>query len=341
MKVSTRLINTVIMVPAAAISLVGGVAFASPNHGGYHNSPVTQVTQSTLNRAVSRRLLAPIRLRIDQWRATSASSGNVGSMSLAPANGMSAGDATNGLSGWASFTSGNADDDTPGLSYDSDVDTYSFGLDTQFNESLLGGVSLTIEDTEVRSDFNNGKSETDGYTIAPYIAYVIDETFSIDGSAGYSWTETDMKRNNSAVSGSQDGNSYFLSVNANATHWINSVNLTGRVGYLYSKSELDSFTESDTTRVSSSDSYLGQFQFNATAAYYTEHVMPYFSATYEKDAKLTKVVGSPNDDSGMVYSIGANVYNYGPISGGLAYTLVSDRDNIDNDSWSANIAMQF
>ena len=69
--------------------------------------------------------------------------------------------------------------------------------------------------------------------------------------------------------------------------------------------------------------------------------MPYFGATYEYDHQLTKVVGAANDDSGMVYVIGANIFGSSGISGGLSYSMVDNRSRLDNNTFSANIAVEF
>ena len=331
-----RLSGAALVMPIIAAGLLSNTAQASVHPvTDYHYSPVTAVTQVTLDRTLARQILAPMRSRIDEWSMTKTPA-NSGTLS-----GLSAGDSAKGISGWASITSGNISDDTVGLDYDSDTRNFAVGFDTQVNKKLLTGVSLSYSNTTVDSDFNNGESDGDTYTLAPYVAYKIDDTFSIDGSLGYSWAKTDLERNNGTVTGTQDGTSYFYTVNAKATHWYDNLNVSGRVGYLYLNSDQDGFTESDSTVVASSDNELGQLQLNASVAYYTENVMPYFSVTYENDLTSTDIVGAANDENGLVYNIGASFYNSGAISGGVAYSQVSGRDNIDNNSISANIAMQF
>lgn len=333
-----RLASVSVVMPIVAIGLLSNTAQAS-----VHPYSATEVTQVTLDTTISRQILAPMRSRIDQWSMSGAPAGSekTSGLELDLQSGLSAGDNAQGISGWASFTSGNIKDDTAGLDYDSDTRSYSVGFDSQVNKNVLAGLSLSYSNTTVDSAFNNGESDGDTYTLAPYIAYKIDDTFTIDGSFGYSWAKTDLERNNGAVTGTQDGNSYFFTMNAKASHWYDNLNVSGRVGYLGLHSDQDGFTESDSTVVASSNNDLGQLQLNATVAYYTENVMPYFSVTYENDLISTEVVGATNDEDGLVYNIGASFYNSGAISGGISYSLVNGRDNIENDSISANIAMQF
>ena len=329
-----RLSSVAVVVPLVATGLLNNTVQAS-----VHATAATEITQATLDRTLLRQVLAPIRSRIDDLSANNPE--KISSLELGSQSGLAAGDNLEEASGWVSFTSSNISDDTLGFDYDGDTKGYSVGFDTQIDTNLLAGVSLSYSTTNINSDFNNGKSEGDTYTLAPYFAYTIDDTFSIDGAMGYSWSRTDLERNNGAVTGSQDGTSYFYNLNAKASHWYDNVNLSGRFGYLLLNGDQNGFTESDSTVVASSDNQLGQLQLNATVAYYTENVMPYFSVTYENDITSTEVAGVTNDDTGFVYKVGASFYNSGAVSGGISYSTVTGRDNIDNDTFSANIAMKF
>jgi len=330
-----------IAVSIAIFSIAGdsllNVAQASPQLIG--------VTGSTHNRAVTRQITGAIQNRIEQRRvirSLSKRDSTAGLNSDISSSGLAAGDNGSGMAGWASFSLGDVKDNTAGLAYKSDVNTYTLGIDYPFAANLLGGVSLSYENTDASSSIGtNSSTDTDGYTIAPYIAYQLDDTFSIDGSLGYSWSDIDQSRNNGTITGSTEDDGYFLALNLNALRWFDNFQVAGRLGYLYSKKVQDAFTESNANVVAKSSNKLGQFQVGANLGYYMGNVMPYFSATYEYDHQLTKVAGATNDDSGMVYVIGANIFGSSGISGGLSYSMVDNRSRLDNNTFSANIAVEF
>lgn len=53
------------------------------------------------------------------------------------------------------------------------------GIDASFAEDLIIGLSLGVEGSDTRTPANNGRSETYGFTVAPYFTYLINDAMSV------------------------------------------------------------------------------------------------------------------------------------------------------------------
>ena len=56
------------------------------------------------------------------------------------------------------------------------------------------GVAAGYESTETDTGYNRGKNYFERYTIAPYLAYLINEIFSFNVSGGYSSPDYETDR---------------------------------------------------------------------------------------------------------------------------------------------------
>lgn len=121
--------------------------------------------------------------------------------------GMSAGDNFGRWSVWGSYTGSDFDADIPlinaldGLGnpvplavYDGDSRSFLLGADTLIGSQFVIGVALGYETTDITTEYNGGDNESDGYSITPYAAYLFNDIFSIDVSAGYSSLDYDTDR---------------------------------------------------------------------------------------------------------------------------------------------------
>ena len=149
----------------------------------------------------------------------------IGSSAL---TGLAAGDGYVGLGYWASFNYSDFDADIPInslvqpiASYDADQKTAFIGVDTMFMDAFVIGLTLGYENTDIDTAYNGGNNETDGYTIAPYAAYLINDIFSADVVMGYTSLGTDTDRidnvSGGTILGDFDAERWFIATNLNAT----------------------------------------------------------------------------------------------------------------------------
>lgn len=223
--------------------------------------------------------------------------------------GLAAGDHFAGWGFWGSASYTNFDGDNnleantatlvPKVIYDADTKSILVGADRFFTDRLVLGVAAGYEDTSVFTFFNGGNTESDGFTIAPYAAYLINDIFSVDAAIGYSSLDNDADRlelgTGSTLVADYDSDRYFASVNINAANTYNDWYLSGRVGYLYSYESQDGFTETGSTggagnrTVGERNVHISQFIVGGEASYNFGRQEPYLGAAYVHD--LSRGIG--------------------------------------------------
>ncbi len=264
--------------------------------------------------------------------------------------GMAAGGGDGRLGVWVSGGWSQIEDDLASTAYDGDIYNMLVGGDYQFNDRFLGGVALGYESSDVDTKFNTGNIESDGFTIAPYAGYVLNRYLTVDVSGGFTFADYDMSRNPAAgapVTGSTEGDRWFIGGNLNGYYAVNRFTLGGRVGYLYTKESQDAFTESNGTAIANNDISIGQFRLGGTVGYQLGKVEPYVTGTYVYDAQQEKITVSPgqaapaNDRSGMDVGGGIRFSLSDRVTGGVEGTTHVGRDNFDSTSLTGNLRIKF
>ena len=278
----------------------------------------------------------------------------IGSSTL---TGLAAGDGYVGLGYWASFNYSDFDADIPInslvqpiASYDADQKTVFIGVDTLLMDALVVGLTLGYENTDIDTAYNGGNNETDGYTIAPYAAYLINDIFSADVVIGYSNLGTDTDRidnvSGGTILGDFDAERWFVATNLNATVSYEQWLLGGRIGYLYVTEDQDSYFETgpNTARsIGRRHIDLAQVVVGFDVAYSFNKFEPYATFTYLNDlgrdngtgaGGLPGAVGAtqPDDDDEIQAGLGIRYFgnNY---SGTAEWTNVIGRDTFDGNNF--------
>ncbi|NQV22395.1 MAG: autotransporter outer membrane beta-barrel domain-containing protein [Rhodospirillales bacterium] len=226
--------------------------------------------------------------------------------------GVAAGDESKfaNVSLFTSLSYTGVDDSFSGGAYDSDTISVSYGGDYAVGEKLIVGLSGGYADTDSDTKFNAGRTQTGTWTVSPYAAYIISDLFSIDVSGGYSGSDAENRRLAGAVrvTGDQDSDSHFFSVNGRVSKWYNNIGLNGNVGYTYSRSKTDSMTESNATFVASAKNTFEQLQVGGQISYYTERYMPCFGFSYQNELGKANLAGTSSDDDEVVLTQGVSLY---------------------------------
>lgn len=152
---------------------------------------------------------------------------------------------------WGSYSYSDFDSDFvfqgTSLAYEADSHSVLGGLDRLFAERLLLGVAFGYQWVESESAFNGGTTETDGFTIAPYAALLLNDVFSVDATGGYSPLDYDQARisptDGTTTAAEFDSDRWFAAVNLNALTTLDKWVLSARLGYLYTEEEQDAYTE--------------------------------------------------------------------------------------------------
>lgn len=274
--------------------------------------------------------------------------------------GLAAGDHFSGWGVWATTSYVDYDGDNnltrtanavSKVVYDADTKSVLFGADRFVTDRMVMGISAGYEYTEVFTLFNGGNTHTDGFTIAPYAAYLINDNFSVDAAVGYSSLETDADRlelgTGSTLLSDYDSDRWFVSTNLNAATAYNDFYLSGRVGWLYSAEEQDGYTETGSTggagnrTVGDRDVWISQIIVGGEAAYNNGRTEPYIGAAYVHDLSRglgTGAGGLPggvaaiyDDDDEVQLSAGLRIYG-DRFTAVLDFSHTVSRNNFDSTS---------
>ncbi len=278
--------------------------------------------------------------------------------------GVAAGDSFAGFGIWASYARANFEGDlvfaNAKLSYDGESDSINFGIDRLVGEHLLIGLAVGYENTASTTAFNGGETDTDGFTVAPYAAWLINDIFSLDFAGGYGSLNTDQDRistiDGSQIDASYDSKRLFFAANLNATavhgDWV----FGGQLGVLRSHEEQDAFAETGNAAsagrlwmVRERDVSITQFVAGLDVGYALggSGFEPYARVAYRNDLNrdngvesgglmpmFTQVQADDDDE----WEVGGGVRYFGSdVSGGLEFSTTRGREAFENWSVLANV----
>jgi outer membrane autotransporter protein len=279
-------------------------------------------------------------------------------------SGLAAGDSYSNWSVWSSFSHNKFDADIPINSnvqpiarYDADQSAVYIGADKLINKWLIG-LAVGYETTDIDTLYNGGNNETDGITVAPYAAYLINDIFSVDFAAGYSSLNTETDRidntNGSTINGDFDSDRWFVATNLNATLFRGPWLLGGRIGLLYTEEEQDAYTETGgaTARTLGERHIdLTQGLIGVNIAYSGNKFEPFASVTYYNDlgrdngtsaGGLPGSVGATQPDDDDEFLTGLGVRYFGDmVDGSLEWNGVVNRHNFNGHSVLLNLRIAF
>ncbi len=338
-------------VMAAAIALVVAPSGAWAQHADETtNQSTTEITEAQTNAAITYSTVTLVSQRIGDFLVqANPLSARPQSSSVDYITGLAAGDEMQGISLWTNASYSTLENDHAPTAYDGDVTAVSIGGDMRLSDQLMLGLSLGYDVTDMETDANSGNSDTDGFSISPYIAYAITPEHSIDVMLGYARSRTDQVRfqTGTRITGDSDTTRRFISANYNYSRWVGLWNLGANAGYVWSRSKRETFTESDNTVNRGTTTINGQFRLGVKAAYWLDGIMPYASLTYEEDIIYARTeVGAgqeqfANDANGFSIALGANIFGDGPLSGGFQVSTVRSRKDVESHTVSANLRYSF
>ncbi len=242
---------------------------------------------------------------------------------------------------WASGSYSSSEDDFAATAYDSKSWGTSFGGDIKLTDWATAGVFVSYGESDTDTAFNRGGADAQTVSFGPYISAIVNEFVYVDASFGFSFTNIDNRRiapgTTAVITGEQDATGIFGSANVNVTHWIDNLNLAGRVGVIGSNSQNDNYTDSTGAGITGTSSSLAQLQVEGQATYYFQNVAPFARVGYHIEASedIATALGTlqpANDKDEIVVGGGVNLFGLGPLSGGVSYSKTLARENFD--SWT-------
>lgn len=217
------------------------------------------------------------------------------------------------------------------------------GGDYALSPAMVAGLSASF-DRATGDSYANGAKQNDlinkGYNIAPYVGYSLSKELALDASIGFGQGELSQTGNVRA-----DADRWFAGANLNYSTWMGNTQLSGRLGWLhgeedYANAKVNGATQSGTAAKNRID----QLRLSGQAAWWMNGVMPYVGLTYVTENRRTTLSGAADTigKDGWQWALGANFISVATgMTGGIAYTEESGRDNQRHRQLVANIGLRF
>lgn len=269
-------------------------------------------------------------------------------MRASASTGLAAGNVSQKFNVWA-----NVDQNDTRYSYtniantktkgENDVLTTVLGADYALAPNLVVGLSAAFDDGKGWGRTGNAavknKNDTDGYLIAPYIAYQINQELSVDASAGMG--AGDFKATG-GVKASADR--WFAAANLNYSRWMGDWQLTGKASYLHGEEDYGNTKVNGAVRLNTdSKNKLDQIRLGAQAGYWMNGLMPFAGLSYSSNVHRSSDAGKdPLGRDTFVATLGLNFFSLSnKITGGVMFEQELNRDHSDNRVLSANVNFRF
>lgn len=266
-------------------------------------------------------------------------------------SGLNAGDGMMNYGIWGSYSYSDFDNDFISTAFDGHRHNVLAGIDISPWDNTVLGIAFGYETSDIDTRFNRGNQESDGFTIAPYIGYLLTDNWSVDAAVGYSSVDFDQYRTDPAtgarITSSPDADRWFGTLNVNGfTSWNNWL-FGGRIGLLHARNIQESFVESNGAVTNKFTSELGQWNVGGDVAYSFEQFEPFARLVYERDFSMTEITvvgGGPqpsNDRDNFVFGAGIRYFSARGITGNLEWNKRFDRDDFNEDTFSLTVRMDF
>ncbi len=277
--------------------------------------------------------------------------------------------------GWAAWGRGygswaDQDERNDVEGFETDVYGLAVGMDKQFTENILVGVTLGVGDTEVDFDNDGGELDVDNYTAGIYGSYSTRSWF-VDSMLGFSWHENESERNviaGGAVSTSwadYDADSVYFNLGFGMNfmpggNWI----IVPSVRYQFSDYDQDSYSETgggfndldvdgyDTDQHTSTLS----LKVAKMIQLQTVTILPQVSVGWKHDfadpdkatmryykvpvARVMKTRGMDPADNAFLFSAGMDMYVKENVSAYMNYDLEL-KDDFDGHTLSTGLRIAF
>ena len=213
----------------------------------------------------------------------------------------------------------------------------------------LAGIDATIDDRwivgfaggynaaalSVNSFGSGGNRNTTGGVIGPYVSYVFNQNWSVDGNVNY--TRLENKVVTPGVGG-YPGNRYTVAANGNYFTDFGPVSFTGFGGYTYAYERDETFVDSHNASFPAMSIYYGAFKTGFEASWPIGNFEPYLPLTYEYETT------SPRDGTGrnaLVIGLGLRYTLGDALKLGIVATTTQLKSHYQEDTLAANLRYSF
>lgn len=247
-------------------------------------------------------------------------------------SGQNAGDGGQRWGGWANVSWSGIEDSSAVAGQKGGVFTGMIGADYAVQDGLVAGLALSLGGSHFNSQINQFESQDRAFGMTPYLAWQIDEHFSLDGMVNYTIGQGKTIRNHD-VRGNFGIQRYFLAGNGSYFKNWGNFSLLGTLGLSYGQSFEAGYRENDGTRIGSRQSQLGSLNIDLKPSYLflvdagaDLFLEPYLIGNYRYDFALTEISGHSNDRDAFRLGAGMTLFSGNRISGSVEASTMLGRD---------------
>ena len=235
--------------------------------------------------------------------------------------------------------------------FDGDVHILLAGYDYTLSEKYIFGVALSHEMSNFNTRFNSGDEKTKGFSINPYFAWLLSDTWSFDLSLGHGKFNTGQSRTTAVLSGivpvtstvDSDFSSTrnFVSTNLTNVSTMGNWNLTGSVGIFAAKQKQDAYAESNGTVINSTSQNIKQWNLAGEAAYSHRDSESFLGLNYEKNKnpeRISFITGEQPADDTDSFLLTAGWRHFGKdLTANFAFTSRRGQNSVSDNGFSTTL----
>lgn len=333
------------MLAVLAVLSFAATAMAESNGQTVANNDIVRATSNVAASMVQSRVASIVAPKPLGLKASNSVDGKGNFNFAANANelGISSGDAGYDFGLWGMGQYTNFESTESGAKYDADMYNIMVGFDWRATPEFLIGVaagwgSLDLDKKDWNGGADDGKLSTDDeWTIMPYLAYNITDTWILDGAFAY--TSSEYKDDDGTNSSHYDTERYLTNIGISKYFLYDAWTFSGRLGYMYVHGDLSSYSRGGTD-IDQTDSYLGQLSLEAKAAYFINGWEPYAALKYFYDTTVSDIpVDSDYDEFEGV--LGVKWYASDQWSMSLEGAASMGRDEYESYRGQATVRYEF
>ncbi|OHC68373.1 MAG: hypothetical protein A2045_09330 [Rhodocyclales bacterium GWA2_65_20] len=259
-------------------------------------------------------------------------------------SGMAAGSMPSKTNMWLSAATDSIKNTLASSRYDGDVRNFIGGADYTLDSGVVIGLSLARDDLKMNTAYNGGKLEVSSWMAAPYISHVINDTWSIDASAGFAWGKSDVTWRTSTGGNdktTQNLTRNYQAINLNAQQWRGETEYAGKVKLTRAEERLDANTALLTAAKKNSITQLGVV---GRVGQWMNNYQPYVELAYTYDLARTdydKLPTELKDKDGWNIVLGIDIFSKKGMTGGVMYSKQMGRHYLKSDALMGNINYRF
>jgi hypothetical protein len=246
---------------------------------------------------------------------------------------------------WFAYSHSNVGYSFAPLTSSGTVKLYIGGVDYTFDNSVVFGVAVAADRTDVDLNFVGGKLDGSGTTVAPYIGIPLNKQWALDATLGYGRTNVDSLLGPGAA-GSTHTNRSIGSLGLSFRESIDKWQLTGRGAYLQAHDKLGAYTLTNGTFVPDGTVNVSQFRLYGQVAYDAGTLAPYVGLSYiydvhHPDQLPVGGLAAANDRDAWTPAIGVRFKTDGSVYGSIQYSTERGRSEVKNNQFLVNIGVRF